>query len=88
MTRIDPPASGDERAMLLGFVNFLRQTIALKTDDLDAAGLDTSHPPSTMTLGGMLKHLTFVEDYWFGYLLLGNDPVPPWDTAPLAADPD
>jgi uncharacterized damage-inducible protein DinB len=88
MTRIDPPVSGDERAMLLGFVDFLRETIALKTDDLDAAGLNTGHPPSTMTLGGMLKHLTFVEDYWFGYLLLGNDPVPPWDTAPLAEDPD
>jgi uncharacterized damage-inducible protein DinB len=33
-----------------------------------------------MTLGGLLKHLTFGEDLWFSRRLHGRDPAPPWDT--------
>lgn len=88
MTRLDPPTSGEEAAVLLGFVDFLRETIALKTDGLDAAGLAATHPPSTMTLGGMLKHLAYVEDHWVGEVVLGRDPAPPWDTAPWDDDAD
>src|SRR5271165_2500343 len=33
-----------------------------------------------MTLGGMLKHLAYVEDLWFSRFLHGRDPEPPWDT--------
>ena len=36
----------------------------------------------------MLKHLAFVEDYWFSYNLAGHEPSPPWDTAPWDDDPD
>ena len=39
-----------------------------------------------MTLGGMLKHLAFVEDWWFGRSLHGHDPSPPWDTVDWDAD--
>lgn len=86
--RTDPPTSGGEVRVLTGFVDFLRETIAVKTDGLDAAGLRSEHPPSTMTLGGMLKHLAFVEDYWVGQVMLDRPAAPPWDTAAWSDDPD
>lgn len=86
--RTDPPTSGDEFDVLSGFVDYLRDTVLLKAAGLDAAGLATALPPSTMTLGGLLKHLAYVEDYWVGYLLLGRDPVEPWRSAPWDTDAD
>ena len=41
-----------------------------------------------MTLGGMLKHLAYVEDMWFSRFLYERDPEPPWDTVDWDADPD
>ncbi|WP_311200550.1 mycothiol transferase [Brevibacterium luteolum] len=38
--------------------------------------------PSTMTLAGLLTHMAFVEDYWFGHRVAGRPPAAPWDTAP------
>ncbi|WP_218974641.1 DUF664 domain-containing protein [Streptomyces sp. NP160] len=87
-TRTDPPVAAGEAATLTGFLDFLRETVALKTDGLTTAQLHQGHPPSAMTLGGMLKHLAFVEDYWAGHVLLGRDPGPPWDAAPWDDDPD
>ena len=49
--------AADERTMLLAFLESHRDTLRLKTRDLDAAGLATTLPPSTLTLGGLLKHL-------------------------------
>lgn len=86
--RPDPPVAADEAATLTGFLDFLRETLALKTDGLSAAQLAAVHPPSEMTLGGMLSHLAFVEDYWVQHVLLGRDPSPPWDAAPWDDDPD
>ena len=44
--------------------------------------------PSSMTLGGLLKHLALVEDEYLSVRLLGRDPVPPWDAVNWDADPD
>src|SRR5262249_50559706 len=67
---------------------FLRATLAWKCGRLDAAGLKATIGPSSMTLGGLLKHLAFVEDFWFSRSLHGQDPQPPWDTVNWEADPD
>lgn len=86
--RTDPPVAAGEAATLTGFLDFLRDTVALKTDGLSAEQLAAVHPPSSMTLGGMLKHLAFVEDYWVQHVVLGRDPGAPWDAAPWDDDPD
>jgi Protein of unknown function (DUF664). len=86
--RSEPPLAGDEAATLLGFLEFHRETLAWKTSGLDAAGLARTLPPSTMTLGGMLKHLARVEDFWFGQVMLDREPTPPFDTAPWREDRD
>ncbi len=86
--RRNPPPHGDEVTLLRGFLDHHRDTLRLKTEGLDTAQLSTSLPPSTMTLGGLLKHLAFVEDHWFGYVLSGRPRAEPWRDMDWAADPD
>jgi uncharacterized damage-inducible protein DinB len=86
--RPEPPFAADETETLLGFLDFHRATLAWKCSGLDAAALRATVGASSMTLGGMLKHLAMVEAVWFARRLsdremgLGLDEVD-WD-----ADPD
>jgi uncharacterized damage-inducible protein DinB len=86
--RPEPPLTGDETATLLGFLEFQRATLAWKCRGLDAAGLRATVGASTMTLGGMLKHLALVEESWCSRSLHGRDLQPPWDTVDWKADRD
>ncbi|MDQ3708894.1 MAG: DinB family protein [Actinomycetota bacterium] len=86
--RPEPPLTADETATLLGFLEYQRATLAWKCAGLDAAGLRATVGASSMTLGGMLKHLAYVEDSWFSRWLHGRDPEPPWDTVDWKADAD
>jgi uncharacterized protein DUF664 len=79
---------GDETATLLGFLDYQRATFAWKCSGLDAAGLATTVGASTMTLGGMMKHLALVANYWFLQRLLGREAGLPWDDADWDAHPD
>jgi hypothetical protein len=58
----DPPDAGDEVANLLSFLERQRATFAWKCGGLDAAGLRATVGASSLTLGGMLKHLARFED--------------------------
>ena len=86
--RPEPPDRGDETATLLGFLDFQRATLAWKTRGLDAEGLRSPTAASTLTLGGLLKHLAFVEDHWFSYWLHGRERCAPWNAIDWKADPD
>jgi uncharacterized damage-inducible protein DinB len=86
--RVDPPLATDEVATLRAFLDYHRDTLRLKTAGLTAEQLSATHPPSTMTLGGMLKHLALVEDNWFSVVLLGNEDAEPWRTVDWDADRD
>ena len=86
--RPEPPLAGDETATLLGSLERQRATLAWKCGGLDAAGLKGTTAASSITLGGLLKHLAHVEDDTFSVLLLGRTPGPPWDTVDWDADPE
>jgi uncharacterized damage-inducible protein DinB len=86
--RPEPPLAANETATLLGFLNYQRATLAWKCEGLDAAGLRATTAASSMTLGGLLKHLAYVESDWFSRSLYGRDRQPPWDTVDWKADPD
>lgn len=86
--RPEPPLAADETSTLLGFLEYQRATLAWKCAGLDAAGLKATVGASSMTLGGMLKHMAWVEDHWFSVRLHGNDPASPWDTVDWTNDPD
>jgi hypothetical protein len=84
----EPPIAGTEADTLLGALERNRRTFAWKCGGLDAAGLNKQHPPSTVTLGGLLKHLALVEDEYFTRRLLGKELGAPWDSVDWDADPD
>ncbi len=92
MTDIDvptePPVAGDEIATLLGTLERNRRTFAWKTGGLDADGLRATTAASTMTLGGLLKHLALVEADWFAVKLRGEPAGEPWDSVDWDADND
>jgi uncharacterized damage-inducible protein DinB len=86
--RPEPAPAAGEAETVLGFLEFHRATLAWKCAGLDADGLRARVGASSMTLGGMLKHLSYVEDYWCSYLLHGNDQRSPWSTVDWTATPD
>ena len=85
---VEPPMGGSEVDSLLGELERLRRTFAWKTGDLDAAGLRATTAASSMTLGGLVKHLALVEVDWFAARLRGEKHGEPWATADWDADPD
>jgi uncharacterized damage-inducible protein DinB len=64
----------DERATLLDFLQYQRQTLEVKCDGLDAEQL-ARRPvePSTMSLLGLVRHLAHVERVWFRIRFAGHD---------------
>jgi hypothetical protein len=86
--RPEPPYAAGEIATLLGFLEFQRATLAWKCAGLDTDALQTRAAASTMTLGGMLKHLAGVEDYWFVQILMDRPIPPPWEEVDWDTDPD
>jgi hypothetical protein len=86
--RPEPPLAADEAETLVGFLEYQRATFAWKCRGLDATGLNTSVGVSTMTLGGMLKHLALVEDSKFSQWLHGREPDALWAGVDWDADPD
>jgi uncharacterized damage-inducible protein DinB len=84
----EPPAAGSEADTMLGALERQRRYIAWKCGNLDSAGLRARLEPSTMTLGGLLKHLALVEDDYFSVRLHGHDRQPPWNSVDWDADPD
>ncbi len=76
----EPPLAGTEAEHLLGALDRLRTTFRWKAGHLDSAGLRTRIPSSSLTLGGLLKHLALVEDYYSCTKLRGEPMGAPWDT--------
>lgn len=83
----EPSWTAGELEMLQFALERARAQFAWKCGGLDAAGLGKRHPPSTMTLGGLLKHLARAEDGRTREFLTG-EPVGPWKAADFRADPD
>lgn len=79
-----PPTNGGDLATLLGFLEYQRATFAWKCAGLADAQLRVALPPSSMTLGRMLKHLAAVEDGWFTEVVGGQPAPEPW----ASHDPD
>jgi hypothetical protein len=86
-TRPQVPYAADERTTLLAFLDWHRATLEQKAGGLDAAQLRQTLPPSDLTLGGMVKHLAYVENWWFGTNLAGVT-TEPWASVDWHADED
>jgi hypothetical protein len=84
----EPPLAGTEVEHLLGALERQRATFRWKADGLDAGGLRFRLPSSSLSLGGLLKHLARVEDEIFTVRLSGVGPGDPWQSADWDADPE
>ncbi|MFH8486501.1 DinB family protein [Streptomyces longisporoflavus] len=75
--RAVPDPTAGEPAMLAGWLDFHRETLAVKCSGLDDAQTRvTAVPSSSLTLLGLVQHLAEVERNWFQRVFAGRD-VPP-----------
>lgn len=84
--RPEPEPAVDETDTLLGFLDFQRATFEWKCRGLGADGLATRVAASSMTLGGIMKHLAWVEDHWFSFFLHDAERSEPWRSVDWSAD--
>ncbi len=76
----EPPLAGDEVSTVIGSLERQRRTFFWKCSGLEAAGLRATTAASSMTLGGLLKHLALVEREYFAFRLHGRGYGEPWDS--------
>ena len=83
-----PSGTLDERATLIGFIDYFRSVLARKLVGLDQEQLATRVGASSLTLAGLLKHMAGVEDHWFTRVWSGLDYPEPWATEDDGSNPD
>ena len=72
--REDPPFVGDETMLLRAWLEYERATLAWKCEGLDDEQLRRrSVDPSSLSLLGIVRHMTDVERHWCQRVLLGRD---------------
>ncbi|HTT92804.1 MAG TPA: DinB family protein [Acidimicrobiales bacterium] len=89
MTRADPPLDGDERVMLVGWLEFHRETLAIKVGGLAPEQFSARPVPGSATsLLGLVRHLTEIERTYFRRVFAGEDvPALPFGTDPFGEEP-
>jgi len=84
----EPPLAGTESEQITGALDRLRTTFRWKADGLDSAGLQQRIGASSLTLGGLLKHLAVCEDYMFTVKFKGEPIGAEWDGSDWDGDDD
>ena len=88
MDRPEIPHAADELETLTSFLDYYRTVLLDKAGGLGQVQLGTSLPPSTMTLAGVIYHLTVVEAHWFSDMFAGEGIGEPWASVDWDADRD
>ena len=77
--RPEPSRAVPERDTLGGVLDHLRATVLLKARGLtDTQARTAACPPSTLTVAGIVAHLSGVERFWFAIDFAGDDLPHPW----------
>jgi uncharacterized damage-inducible protein DinB len=79
--RTDVPRTGSERETLRAYLDFHRETLALKCAGLSDDDLRRRPTPSSLSLLGLVRHMAEVERSWFRRVVDGQD-------VPLVWSPD
>jgi hypothetical protein len=85
--RADPDLEADERSSLDQWLDFHRDTLLSKCSGLTAEQLKTrAVPPSRLSLLGLVRHMTEVEQWWFRMHGAGEDLEFPYDPDQVGLD--
>ena len=84
----DPAHVADERTTLVEFLDYYRAVLVRKVAGLDRGQLARRVGASTLTLGGLLKHMAYVEDGWFHEGWAQQPTTEPWAGVDWASQPD
>lgn len=79
MRRLEPPYTADERTTLVAFLDHYRETMCSFVEDLTPEQLRWTPAPGANSIAGLIKHLSYVEEFWFQERLLGGIVDLPWD---------
>jgi hypothetical protein len=82
------PKAANEIETLTAFLDFYRAVMIDKASGLTQQQLGVQLEPSTMTLSGMVYHLTVVEVSWFSESFAGESLGEPWASVDWQADRD
>lgn len=82
--RPDPPTTAPEKPTLEAMLDYHRGTLLCKVDGVGDDDLRRAGTPSGLTLLGLVKHLAYVERWWFRKVFAGEDVPFPW----TEEDPD
>lgn len=74
----DPPHVATETEMLAAFLDSYRGVMARKVEGLEPSVLRWSPVASGTCLGGLIKHLAYVERKWFQAVWAGRKVDFPW----------
>lgn len=86
--RGEPDPAGSEAELLGQYLDVQRTAMLAKTEGLDLDQLLRPHPPSALTLAGLLHHLTLAEEDWMGIHFSGEPDREPFASADWTGDPD
>ncbi len=75
--RLPPKLVAFESATLLAFLDYLRESVILKLQDISEDDSRRVLVPSGTTLLGLVQHLTMVEVSWFQLRFAGSDSPEP-----------
>jgi uncharacterized damage-inducible protein DinB len=71
--RVEPPLEAQERRMLDAWLDFHRDTLAVKCEGLTDDQLrERTVPPSSLSLLGLIRHMAEGERQWFRMVLGGE----------------
>jgi len=77
MPESDPVVQANEKDSLAGFLDFYRGVIERKLDGLSLTDATRPLTPTGLSCLGIVRHLGWVEYYWFRHCFAGEDVVPP-----------
>ncbi len=82
------PLQGDERTLLVAFLDFYRAALVDRAYGLTDEQLQMAHQPATLTLSRLIGHMAMVEQTWFRDRLSGDGMGEPWASLDWDADWD
>jgi len=84
--RPEPPHAGPEKETLEGFLDWQRATVLWKLEGLSDEDLRRPMTASGLTMLGVVKHIAYVERWWFQQVFLDRDVDFPWTDEDPDAD--